>query len=187
MKHFKFGSRTTIRLILVITAFIISGCVGSGLRNIMTEDKPYGEYVKNIPDIPKGYGRVFIYSPKGGPSYPLNSMGDIDFFSIDKKIYRFGGASYFYLDIKSGLHVVTVTNVLVRGFASNKKQYGRNKIEINVNNQQTSYLRFVNLSKSKSIDERAYSINFIEKNTAEREMAGLAFWNNYKTAMEIVE
>lgn len=186
MKYYKFGSKA-IGLILIVTVVLTSGCVGSGLRNVMTEDKPYGEFVKEIPNIPQGYGRVFIYSPKGGPSYPLNSMGDIDFFSIDKKIYRFGGASYFYLDIKSGLHTLTVTNVLVRGFASNKKQYGKNRIDINVNNQQTSYLRFVNQSKSKSMDDRAYSITPIEKNIAEIEMGSLSFWSNYETTMEIVE
>ena len=184
MKYNRYRSKIVI-LLSVITITLLSGCVGAGLRNGMTEEKSYQEFVKEIPNIPQGYGRVFIYSPKGGPTYPLNSMGDIDFFSIDKTIYRFGGESYFYLDIKSGAHLLTVTNVVVRGFASNKKQYGKNNLEINIDNQQLIYLRFVNQSKSKSIDERAYSVNVIEKNVAETEIANLAFWNNDETTMKI--
>ena len=110
---------------LVITTALLSGCVGSALRSGMTEDKKYSAFIKQAPVIAKGYGRIIIYSPKGGPSYPLNSMGDIDFFTIDSKVYRFGGASYFYLDIQSGQHQLTVNNVLVRGLVSNKKQYGK--------------------------------------------------------------
>lgn len=172
-------------LFLLITITFLSGCVGSGLRNIMTEEKEYKVLITEIPDMKQGYARVFIYSPKGGPSYPLNSMGDIDFFSLDKNIYRFGGESYFYLDIKSGLHLLTVTNVLVRGFASNKKQAGENKLEINLNNQQVVYLRLVNHSKSKSIDDRVYSIEEVEINRAEAEISGLYFWNNHETTMKI--
>lgn len=178
---------TPIVLILLSLATItlLSGCVGSGLRNIMTEDKEYKVFIKELPNIQQNYARVIIYSPKGGPSYPLNSMGDIDFFSIDKNIYRFGGESYFYLDIESGLHLLTVTNVVVRKFASNKKQAGENKLEINLNNQQVIYLRLVNHSTSKSINDRIYSIEEVEKNRAEKEITGLTFWNNHETTMKI--
>ena len=151
----------------------------------MTEEKHYKVLINEIPDVQQGYARIFIFSPKGGPSYPLNSMGDIDFFSIDKTIYRFGGESYFYLDIKSGSHLFTVTNVVVRGLASNKKQAGENKLEINLNNQQVIYLRLVNHSQSKSIDKRIYRIEEVEINSAEAEMAGLSFWNNDETTMKI--
>jgi len=128
MNQCKHTSKILI-LFSLITITFLSSCVGSGLRNIMTEEKDYKVLIKEIPDIQQGYARIFIYSPKGGPSYPLNSMGDIDFFSLDKNIYRFGGKSYFYLDIKSGSHLLTVTNVVVRGFASNKKQAGENQLE----------------------------------------------------------
>lgn len=184
MKYDKYRTKMVV-LFSLIAITLVSGCVGTGLRNIMTEEKPYEELVKEIPNIQEGYGRVFIYSPKGGPSYPLNSMGDIDFFSIDKTIYRFGGESYFYLDIETGAHLLTVTNVLVRGFASNKKQYGKNSLEININNGQVIYLRFINQSKSKSIDDRAYSVSIIERNIAEKELVNLTLWNNHKTTMKI--
>ncbi len=184
MNQSRYTSKILILFSLIIITFL-SGCVGAGLRNIMTEEKEYRVLIKEIPDIQQGYARVFIYSPKGGPSYPLNSMGDIDFFSLDKNIYRFGGESYFYLDIESGPHLLTVTNVLVRGFASNEKQAGENKLEINLNKQQVIYLRLVNHSKSKSIDDRIYSIEDVEINRAEAEIAGLSFWNNYETTMKI--
>ena len=184
MKQCKHKSKILI-LLSFITITLISGCVGSGLRNIMTEEKEYKVLIKEISDIQQSYGRVFIYSPKGGPSYPLNSMGDIDFFSIDKSIYRFGGESYFYLDIESGSHLLTITNVVVRGFASNKKQAGENKLKINLNNQQVIYLRLVNHSKSKQIDDRIYSIEEVEINKAEKEIASLSFWNNHETTMKI--
>ncbi|MGB1263921.1 MAG: hypothetical protein ACPG52_13515 [Cognaticolwellia sp.] len=177
----------TVTVMLVLTTMFISGCVGSALRSGMTEDKEYKEFIKQAPVIAKGYGRIIIYSPKGGPSYPLNSMGDIEFFTIDRKVYRFGGASYFYLDIKSGQHQLTVNNVLIRGFASNKKQYGKYKLELNVPEQDTIYLRFVNQSKSKAIDERAYSVDIVDKESAGSEMANLRYWNNFNTTMTIAE
>lgn len=171
-------------LILFVVVGLLSGCVGSGLRNIMTEEKEYKELIKEIPDIQQGYGRIFIYSPKGGPEYPLNSMGDIDFFSIDQNIYRFGGESYFYLDIKMGPRLITSTNVVVRGFASNKKQYGKNRLQINVDNKKSIYLRFVNHG-SKSITGRDYDVSVIDKNKAELEIENLSFWNNHETTMII--
>lgn len=177
-------SKATLPVFLVTVA-LLSGCVGAGLRNIMTDDKDYQELVKEIPGIQASHGRVFFYSPKGGPSYPLNSMGDMDFFSIDNTIYRFGGTSYFYLDIKAGPHLMTTTNLVVRGFASNKKQAGENKLEINIKNNETIYLRLVNHSKSKSINDRAYDISVVDKGKAEMEMEGLSLWNNHETTMVI--
>jgi len=47
------------------------------------------------------------------------------------------------------------------------------------------YLRLVNHSKSKSIDDRIYSIEEVEINRAEEEIADLSFWNNYETTMKI--
>lgn len=164
---------------------LLSGCVGSGLRSVMTEDKKYKNLIMEISNIPQGHGRIFIYSPKGGPDLSLNTMGDIDFFSLDKKIYRFGGEAYFYLDVKAGSHLITVTDVLVRGFAHNKKQQGKKKLNIILRNGQTSFLRFVNRSVSKSIKNRNYDVNVIEKNRAERELEGLDYWNNYETTMKL--
>ena len=177
------SSNYKVSFVVLFLVTSLSGCVGVGLRNVMTEEKSYENLLEEIPSISQGYGRVFIYSPKGGPSYPLNSMGDIDFFSIDKIIYRFGGESYFYIDIESGQHLLTVTNVLERGLVSNKKQYGENKLDINIDSQQVIYLRFVNQSKSKSIHDRSYSVSIVDRNMAEVEIVNLALWDNFETTM----
>jgi hypothetical protein len=178
-------SPKVLALISFIAIILLSGCVGSGLRSIMTEEKKYKNLIMEISKVPQGYGRILIYSPKGGPDFLLNTMGDIDFFSIDKKIYRFGGETYFYLDVEVGSHLVTVTDVLVRGFASNKKQQGKRKLKINLANGQTIFLRFVNRSVSKSIKDRNYDVNVIEKNQAERELDNLDYWNNHETTMKL--
>lgn len=150
----------------------------------MTDDKSYEEILKEIQNIPQDYGRVFIYAPEGGPGYPLNSAGDIDFLSIDKDIFRFGGESHFYLDVRSGPHLLTATNVLVKGFASHKKQYGRNRLEINLTDQQVIYLQLVNQGRSKSINDRDFGFHVVEKNVAEKELNNLTFWNNREKTME---
>ena len=104
------NSRESI-LILVALALMLSGCTGAIIRGSMTDNTTYQETLQNTPSVASGMGRVFIYIPKGGPGI-MNTTGLIDFISIDKIIYRFGGESYFYLDIKSGPHKVTATDVL---------------------------------------------------------------------------
>ncbi len=84
-----------------------------------------------------------------------------------------------------GSHLITVTDVLVGGFAHNKKQQGKKKLSISLENGQTSFLRFVNRSVSKSIKDRNYDVNVIEKNRAERELESLDYWNNYETTMKL--
>ncbi len=78
-----------------LTIILLSGCVGSGLRSTMTEGKKYKNLIMEISDIPQGYDRIFIYSPKGGPDLLLNTMGDIDFFSFDKKTIDLAGKLIF--------------------------------------------------------------------------------------------
>lgn len=165
----------------------MSGCAYSIMWLAMTEKKEYKELIKDIPDIPQGYGRIFIYSPKGDPSFQLNRMSNIDFFSIDKIIYRFAIETYFYLDIEIGSHLITATNVVVIGFyrGNVKKQSGQTELEINLENKQVIYLRFANRSESKFVKDRIYDINVVDKNRAEIEIANLTFLNHHETDWKI--
>lgn len=161
-------------LILVVT---LSGCVGGVLRGGMTDKTTYQETLINMPNINAGEGRIFIYSPKGGPDI-MSTLGVIDFISIGKDIFRFGGESYFYLDIKAGSHHVTTTEVVKPGF-KNKKQYGKNSTEISVPEGEVVYMRIVTQMA------RVYKLEIVSKSKAEPEMAGLPLWTNSMTTMKI--
>jgi len=163
-----------IMLILVVT---LSGCVGGALRGGMTDKTTYQETLASIPDINAGEGRVFIYIPKGGPDI-MSTLGVIDFISIDNDIFRFGGESYFYLDVEAGSHHVTTTEVVKAGF-KNKKQYGKNSTEISVPEREVVYMRIV------AQKARVYKLEIASKSKAESEMEGLPLWTNSMTTMTI--
>lgn len=164
----------SIVLFLIVT---LSGCTGSVLRGGMTDKTTYQETLASIPGLNTGEGRVFIYIPKGGPDI-MSTLGVIDFISIDKDIFRFGGESYFYLDIEAGFHRVTTTEVVKAGF-KNKKQYGKNSTEITVPEGEVIYLRIV-AQKAK-----AYKLELTSKSKAESEMGSLPLWTNSMTTMTI--
>lgn len=164
----------SIVLVLVVT---LSGCVGAALRGGMTDQTSYQDTLASIPNIGTGKGRVFFYIPKGGPD-AMSTLGVIDFISVDKHIFRFGGESYFYLDIDAGIRHVTTTDVVIAGL-KNKKQYGKNAIEIAVSEGEVNYLRIA------AQKPRAYKLELVPKLTAESEMAGLPLWTNSMTTMTI--
>ena len=166
------------RLPLVIfTLVVLSGCTGAILRGGMTDKITYQETLNSISGVETGKGRVFIYIPKGGPDI-ISTMGVMDFISIDKDIYRFGGESYFYLDIDSGPHNLTVTEVVKVGF-KNKKQYGKNRLEITALEGDVIYLRIM------AYKARAYKLEVVPKTVAESEMINLPLWTNSPTTMKI--
>ncbi|MDX2368836.1 MAG: hypothetical protein QNK36_10590 [Colwellia sp.] len=144
----------------------------------MTDETTYQETLASIPSLNTGEGRVFIYIPKGGPDI-MSTLGVIDFISIDKYIFRFGGESYFYLDIEAGSHHVTTTDVVKPGFTNNKRQYGKNSTEITVPEGEVIYLRIV------AQKARAYKLELMPKSKAESEMGSLPLWTNSKTTMTI--
>ncbi|MEH6473140.1 MAG: hypothetical protein V7752_18035 [Halopseudomonas sp.] len=164
-------------LIILALVTILSGCTGSVLRGGMTDKTTYQETLHNISDVKAGKGRVFIYVPKGGPDI-ISTLGVIDFISIDNEVYRFGGESYFYLDIKSGPHHVTVTEVVKAGL-KNKKQYGKNNLDISTPGGEVLYLRIM------AYKSRAYNLEVVPKKLAESEMNNLPLWTNSSTTMEI--
>jgi len=161
-------------LILIVT---LSGCVGGALRGGMTDKTTYQETLTSMPNIGAGEGRLFIYVPKGGPDV-MSTLGVIDFISIDKDIFRFGGESYFYLDVEAGSHHVTTTEVVKAGF-KNKKQYGKNSAEISVPEGKVIYMRIV------AQKARVYKLEVASKSKAESEMDGLPLWTNSITTMKI--
>lgn len=162
--------------VLVLIA-MLSGCVGGALRDGMTDKTTYQETLVNIPGIDVGKGRIFIYSPKGGPDL-LSTLGVIDFISIDKDLFRFGGESYFYLDVGAGSHHVTTTEVVIAGF-KNKKQYGKNSTEIFVPEGEVVYMR---IAAQKA---RVYKLKIVPMSKAESEMGSLPLWTNSMTTMKI--
>lgn len=166
----------SIMLVLIAT---LSGCVGGGLRGGMTDKTTYQETLVNIPDIGAGKGRIFIYILEGGPNEIMNTVGIFDFISIDKDIFRFGGESYFYLDVKAGPHHVTTTDVVKAGFANNKKQYGKNSAEISIPEGKVVYMRIVPQKA------RVYKLEIVSKSKAEPEMGSLLLWTNSMTTMKI--
>lgn len=163
--------------ILFALLIVLSGCVGAALRGGMTEKTTYRELLATIPIIESGKGRVFIYAPKGGPDI-MSTLGVIDFISIDRDIFRFGGESYFYLDIETGSHKVTTTSVVKAGF-KNKKRYGENTKSINVREREAIYLRIV------AQKARVYELELASKSKAEEEMSTLPLWKNSMTSMRI--
>jgi len=164
--------------ITLIFIAMLSGCVGGALRGGMTDKTTYQETLVSIPDIETGKGRIFIYTLKGGPDI-MSTLGVIDFISIDKDIFRFGGESYFYLDIEAGSHQATITEVVKKGFASNAKQYGINKTDISVPEGGVAYMRIVAQKPS------VYRLEMAPKSKAESEMGGLLLWTNSITTMKI--
>jgi len=144
----------------------------------MTDKATYQETLVSIPDIDTGKGRIFIYTQKGGPNI-MSTLGVIDFISIDKNIFRFGGESYFYFDIGAGSHQATITDVVKKGFASNKKQYGKNKIDLSVPEGGVVYMRIL------AQESGVYKLEMAPKSIAEPEMAGLQLWTNSITTMKI--
>lgn len=166
------------KLSLAILALVIlSGCTGAVLRGGMTDKITYKETLDSLSNVEAGKSRVFIYTPKGGPDI-ISTMGVIDFISIGKDIYRFGGESYFYLDTESGPHTVTVTEVVKVGF-KNKKQYGKNKLEIIAPERDVIYLRIM------AYKAKAYKLEIVPKTLAELEMINLPLWTNSPTTMKI--
>lgn len=163
-----------IILVLITT---LSGCVGDALRTGMTDKTTYQETLVGIPGIGTGKGRLFIYIPKGGPDI-MSTLGVIDFISIDKDIFRFGGESYFYLDVKAGTHHVTTTGVVKTGF-KNKKQYGKSSAEISVPEGDVVYMRIV------AQKTRVYKLEIVSMSKAESEMGSLPLWTNSMTTMKI--
>ena len=143
----------------------------------MTDEVTYQKTLNSIPGVESGKGRAFVYIPKGGPDV-MSTMGVIDFFSIDDTIFRFGGESYFYIDIDAGSHHVTVTEVVKAGLR-NTKQYGKNKIEIFAPEGDVIYLR---ITPQKA---RVYTVEVVSKSIAEREMENLSLWTNSATTMKI--
>lgn len=143
----------------------------------MTDKITYQETLDEIPDIDTGKGRAFIYFSQGGPGV-VSTIGIIDFISIDKDIFRFGGESYFYLDVEAGLRLVTITEVVKAGL-KNKKQYGKHQIKIAVPEKDTIYLRIA------AQESRAYEMEVVSKSTAETEMKNLSLWTNSSTTMRI--
>ncbi len=164
----------SIMLVLIATLF---GCAGAALRGGMTDKITYQKTLTSIPDIDTGKGRIFIYIPKGGPNI-ISTLGVIDFISIDKDIFRFGGESYFYLDVEAGSHHVTTTEVVKAGF-KNKKQYGKNSTEISVPEGEVIYMRIV------AQKARVYKLEIVSKSKAELEMGSLPLWTNSMTTMKI--
>lgn len=162
--------------IIFAFAFVLSGCTGAALRAGMTDKTTYQQMSGSVPDIKSGYGRAFIYVPKSGPDI-MDTLGIIDFISIDKSIYRFGGESYFYLDIEAGSHQATITEVVKPRFGSNKKQYGKNKIEITVPESRVIYMKITGKKT------RAYTLEVVSKSIAEKEMQNLPLWTNSATIM----
>jgi len=144
----------------------------------MTDKISYQETLGSIPDIASGKGRAFIYIPKGGPDI-ISTLGVIDFISVDESIYRVGGESYFYLDMNAGSHHVTTTEVVKKAGFTNKKQYGKNTIDITVPEGNVTYLRMT------AYQARAYNVDEVSKLTAEAEMKGLPLWTNSSTTMTI--
>ena len=171
--------QNSYKLLLTIYTLIValSGCTGAVLRGGMTGNTTYQETLANLSGIETGKGRVYIYIPKRGPNI-MSTMGVIDFISIDKNIYRFGGESYFYLDIEAGPHNATITEVVKAGL-KNKKQYGKNKIEITIPESDVVYLKII-AQKSK-----IYKLEVVPKALAESEMADLPLWTNNATTMKI--
>lgn len=164
--------------IILVFAVVLSGCTGAALRAGMTDKTTYQEILGSIPDIKSGHGRVFIYVQKSGPDI-IDTLGVIDFISLDKNIYRFGGESYFYLDIEAGSYQATITEVVKAGFASNIKQFGKDKIEISVPESSVIYMR-ITAKKTK-----VYTLKVVSKSIAENEMQNLPLWTNSATTMKI--
>ncbi len=171
--------KNSYKSLLVILTIIValSGCTGAVLRGGMTDKETYQETVVSISGIDAGKGRVFIYAPKGGPNI-VDTMGVMDFLSIDKDIYRFGGESFFYLDIETGSHNATITEVVKAGI-KNKKQYGQHQIEISIPESGVTYLKII-AQKS-----RVYKLEMVPKALAESEMTDLPLWTNSATTMKI--
>lgn len=108
----------------------------------------------------------------------MSTLGVIDFISIDKDIFRFGGESYFYLYVEAGIHHVTTTEVVIAGFKT-KKQYGKNSAEITVPEGEVIYMKIV------AQKARVYKLETVSKSKAESEMTNLPFWTNSMTTMKI--
>jgi len=68
--------------------------------------------------------------------------------------------------------------VVKAGF-KNKKQYGKNKIEITTPEGDVVYLRII------SQKSRIYKLEVVPKVLAESEMANLPLWTNSATTMKI--
>ncbi|MBV1932681.1 MAG: hypothetical protein KUG71_13305 [Porticoccaceae bacterium] len=164
----------SIALALIVA---LSGCTGAVLRSGMTDKVTYQETLDKLPEIDTGKGRAFIYFPKGGSDI-ANTIGVIDFISIDKDIYRFGGESYFYLDVASGPHHFTITEVVKAGL-KNKKQFGKSKTDISVPEKDTIYLKIA------AQNARTYKLEAVSRSIAETEMKDLPLWTNSSTTMKI--
>ena len=165
----------------ILFALIISltGCVGAAMRGGMTDDISYQQTMATSPSIAPGYGRIFVYSPIGGPNI-ASILGVIDFLSIDKDIVRFGGESYFYMDVPAGTHDLTTT-AIVTGIRKNNIQPGQNNIEVTVPEAQVVYVR---IGSEKAM---VYSLETVLKSEAEEEMIDLPLWTNTMTTMKLDE
>jgi len=166
--------RLPILLALIVS---LTGCVGAAMRGGMTDNISYQQTMATSPAIAPGHGRIVVYSPIGGPNI-VSTLGVIDFISIDNDIVRFGGQSYFYLDVPAGTHNLTTT-AIVTGIRKNNIQPGKNRIELRVSEAQVVYVRIGS--------ERAmvYSLETVLKSEAEAEMVDLPLWTNTITTMTL--
>ena len=171
--------KASYKLLFIVLAFVVAlyGCTGAALRSGMTDNATYQETLDKLPKIDAGKGRAFVYIPKGGPDI-VSTIGVIDFISVDKDIYRFGGESYFYLDVASGPRHFTITDVVKAGL-KNKKQFGKNTIDVVMPEKETIYLRIV------AQEARTYKFDLVAQSIAETEMKGLPLWTNSSTTMKI--
>jgi hypothetical protein len=113
--------RLTAGLLLLSITLSTMGCVGLITRETQLGET-YSEQKKNMTPPNYDKGRLFIYMVSGGPT-PLNTSGIGAYCMVDNRVYRFLGASYFYVDLNAGSHKIVGDGRSAKKLLDGKKKY----------------------------------------------------------------
>ena len=138
-------SRTLLQTILygLVGLAVLSnlGCVSSIQKAGFTDGTTYQENRGKIKPPAPDHGRLFMYQVKGAPNYWKNNpVGVMSICSVDSNVYRVLGGSYWYVDLPSGKHKVSLGVKLGHPWFSSKKvSYGKKTVDFDLKSGDTVY------------------------------------------------
>jgi len=162
--------------IVVCLALLInlSGCAGVIMRSIEVGDNGTYDEIKNtLPQIAEGKGRLYVYLGEGGPDL-VNTLGILNYYSVDDKVYLFAGGAFSFLDLIPKTYLFSVDDAW-RAVGAEKIHVGKFKLDLNIESGKELFLKINMKGSTFMAGLNSYDATLVDKEIALSEIKGLKY------------